>query len=305
MNRERMKKIGRLIFKKRKAMNLTQKELSEMLYVTPCAVHLWESGKRYPDADSLVMLHKVLGLNPVALLLGLEMFDEGLKKGIDSFMHRIDEEVFVAGMVEDEDGNEEYMDLSDFDVVLTDKDGNLTDQWIPFTDYYNVERPEKAMIDSSDAPRTPYDATKIYLNHRHSILTLPVELLEELGKPLYFSIGRKNCDLLIVFEDEMSENGFDISPQVYDDERGKWKGIQVYGGEFGHALCVEMGVRHYLDLLEVEPEIHTKERIVVIHLDEVKRSTADINSPEFLLPQWQYEELGAEDDVDSENEDCE
>ena len=197
------------------------------------------------------------------------------------------------------------MDLSDFDVVLTDKDGNLTDQWIPFTDYYNVERPEKAMIDSSDAPRTPYDATKIYLNHRHSILTLPVELLEELGKPLYFSIGRKNCDLLIVFEDEMSENGFDISPQVYDDERGKWKGIQVYGGEFGHALCVEMGVRHYLDLLEVEPEIHTKERIVVIHLDEVKRSTADINSPEFLLPQWQYEELGAEDDVDSENEDCE
>ena len=184
MNRERMKKIGRLIFKKRKVMNLTQKELSEMLYVTPCAVHLWESGKRYPDADSLVMLHKVLGLNPVELLLGLEMFDEGLKKGIDSFMHRIDEEVFVAGMVEDEDGNEEYMDLSDFDVVLTDKDGNLTDQWIPFTDYYNVERPEKAMIDSSDAPRTPYDATKIYLNHRHSILTLPVELLEELGKPL-------------------------------------------------------------------------------------------------------------------------
>ena len=174
MNRERMKKIGRLIFKKRKVMNLTQKELSEMLYVTPCAVHLWESGKRYPDADSLVMLHKVLGLNPVELLLGLEMFDEGLKKGIDSFMHRIDEEVFVAGMVEDEDGNEEYMDLSDFDVVLTDKDGNLTDQWIPFTDYYNVERPEKAMIDSSDAPRTPYDATKIYLNHRHSILTLPV-----------------------------------------------------------------------------------------------------------------------------------
>ena len=190
MNRERMKKIGRLIFKKRKAMNLTQKELSEMLYVTPCAVHLWESGKRYPDADSLVMLHKVLGLNPVELLLGLEMFDEGLKKGIDSFMHRIDEEVFVAGMVEDEDGDEEYINLSDFDVVLTDKDGNLTDQWIPFTDYYNVERPEKATIDSSDVPKTPYDPTKIYLNHGHSILTIPVEILVQLGKPFSALVGK-------------------------------------------------------------------------------------------------------------------
>lgn len=302
MNRERMKKIGRLIFKKRKAMNLTQKDLSEMLYVTPSAVYHWESGKRYPDADSLVMLHKVLGLNPVELLLGLEMFDEGLKKGIDSYMKRIDEEVFVAGMVEDEDGDEEYINLSDFDVVLTDKDGNLTDQWIPFTDYYNVERPEKATIDSSDVPKTPYDPTKIYLNHGHSILTIPVEILVQLGKPLYFSIGRKNGYLFLIVDDEISENGFDISPKVYN---GKWKGIQVYGGEFGHALCIDMGVRHYLDLLEIVPEIDTKRKIVVMPLDEVKRSTADINSPEFLLPQWQYEELGAEDDVDSENEDCE
>lgn len=302
MNRERMKKIGRLIFKKRKAMNLTQKDLSEMLYVTPSAVYLWESGKRYPDADSLVMLHKVLGLNPVELLLGLEMFDEELKKGIDSYMKRIDEEVFVAGMVEDEDGNEEYMDLSDFGVVLTDKDGNLTDQWIPFTDYYNVEWPEKATIDSSDVPKTPYDPTKIYLNHHHSILTIPVEILEELGKPLYFSIGRKNGYLFLIVDDEMSENGFDIPPKVYN---GKWKGIQVYGGEFGHALCIEMGVRHYLDLLEITPEIDTKRNIIVMPLDEVKRSTADINSPEFLLPQWQYEELGAEEDIDCEDEYCE
>lgn len=293
-----LRKTGRLISKKRKALNLTLGQLSEKLGVTPQAVHLWESGKRYPDVSSQIMIHKVLNLNPVELITGLEMFDEELKKGICSYMNRIGEKVFVAGFVEDEDGNEEYMDLSDFEVVTTDKDGNLTDKWIPFTDYYNVDPPKENLHDSSDAPRTPYDPSLIYLNHHHSILTLPVELLEELGKPLYFSIGRKNCDLLIVFEDEMSENGFDISPQVYDDERGKWKGIQVYGGEFGHALCVEMGVRHYLDLLEVEPEIHTKERIVVIHLDEVKRSTADINSPEFLLPQWQYEELL--DDVDDE-----
>ena len=128
MNLKKNKKTGRLIAKKRKALNLTQGQLSEMLYVTPQAVHLWESGQRYPDAASQVMIHKILNLNPVELITGLEMFDEELKKGISSYMNRIDEKVFVSGMVQDEDGNEEYMDLSRFDVVTTDKDGNLSDK---------------------------------------------------------------------------------------------------------------------------------------------------------------------------------
>lgn len=122
-------------------------------------------------------------------------------------------------------------------------------------------------------------------------------MLEKLGSPLYFSIGRKNGNLLIVVEDEMSESNFDIPKKVYN---GKWKGVQIYGGEFGHALCVEMGVRHYLDLLEITPEIDTKNHIVVMPLAEVKRSTADVNSPDFLLPQWQYDELWEEEDVDDE-----
>lgn len=103
--------------------------------------------------------------------------------------------------------------------------------------------------------------------------------------------------MLIVFDDKMKEDGFDIPPKVYN---GKWKGIQVHGGEFGHVLCVEMGVRHCLDLLEVTPEIVNGGKNMVIHLDEVKRSTADINSPDFLLPQWQYEELGLEEDIDED-----
>lgn len=90
----------------------------------------------------------------------------------------------------------------------------------------------------------------------------------------------------------MGENSFDIPEKVYN---GKWKGIRVHGGEFGHALCIEMGVRHYLDLLEVTPEIHLKNGIMVARLDEVKRSTADIKGADFLLPQWQYDELCAED----------
>lgn len=295
MNPRKHEKTGRLIAKKRKALNLTLGQLSEMLYVTPQAVHLWESGQRYPDAASQKMIHKVLGLNPVELLTGLEMFDEDLKKAISSHMDRIDENMFVAGNVQDEDGNEEYMDFSEFDVVTTDRDGNPSGKWIPFTDYYNIEPPKNK---PQDEPKTPYDPTKIYLNHWDSILTIPAELLREIGSPLYFHIGhdRNNGCLLIVFEDKMSENSFDIPERIYN---GEWKGVRVHGGEFGHALCVEMGVRHYIDLLESTPEIDTKNRIIVIPLDELKRSNADIDSASFLLPQWQYEEL-REEDVDEE-----
>lgn len=289
---DRNEKAGKLISKKRKALNLTLGQLSEMLYVTPQAVHLWETGQRYPDASSQFWIHKVLGLNPVELLTGLEMFDEDLKKGIDSYMNRIDENVFVSGNVQDEDGNEEYMDFSDFEVVTTDKDGNPSDKWIPFTDYYNVDPPKDK---TQDEPKTSYNPIKVYLNHGHSILIISVELLKKMGTPLYFHIGhdRNNGRLLIVFEDEMSENGFDIPAKVYN---GKWKGVQVYGGEFGHSLCVEMGVRHYLDLLEIIPEIDIDNKTVVIPLDELKRSTADIVDSKFLLPQWQYEELWMEDE---------
>lgn len=290
-----LKKTGRLISKKRKALNLTLGQLSEKLGVTPQAVHLWETGHRFPDVSSQIMIHKVLNLNPVELILGLEMFDDDLKNTISSYMNRIDEEVFVAGMVQDEDGNDEYFDLSDYMIPLTDKDGRLTDKWIPYTDYYNVESPREKLYNISDAPRTPYDPTKIYLNHGHCILTIPVEILEKLGKPLYFRIGRKNEYLSLIFESEMSENSFDIPEKVYN---GKWKGIKVHGGEFGHSLCIEMGVRHYLDQLEITPIIDTKNSIVVMPLDEMKRSTADIVSARFLLPQWQYDELAIEEEFE-------
>lgn len=294
-----LRKTGRLISKKRKALNLTLGQLSEMLGVTPQAVHLWESGQRYPDASSQIMIHKVLGLNPVELITGLEMFDEELKKGISSYMGRIDEKVFVAGNMQDSDGNEEYIDLSDFLFVTADKDGNPSDKWIPFADYYNVEPLKEKGHERSDTPKMPYDPTKIYLNHGHSILTFSVELLEKMGNPLYFNIrhDRIRGNLLIVFEDKMGENSFDIPEKVYN---GKWKGIHVHGGEFGHALCVEMGVRHYLDLLEITPEIDTNNNIVAIPLDEVKRSTANIEYSDFLLPQWQYDELAEEEVIDEE-----
>ena len=265
-----LKKTGRLIAKRRKALNLTLGALSEQLGVTPQAIHLWEVGQRYPDASSQVMIHKVLRLNPVELLTGLELFEDDMKKGIDSYMRRIDEKVFVAGNMQDEDGNDVYVDLSEYSVILKDENGELGDQWIPYTDYYNVEGLAERQ---EEEPKTPYDPTRIYLNHGHNILVVPVEMLIRLGKPLYFNIvrNRKTDMLFLVFSDEVRDDGFDIPEKVYN---GKWKGIHVYGGEYGHALCVELGVRQYLDLLEIVPEIDAEHKVIAIRLDELKRSNA-------------------------------
>lgn len=293
-----LKKTGRLIAKKRKAMGLTQGALSEKLNVTPQAVHLWETGQRYPDSASQIMIHKELGLNPVELITGLEMFDEDLKHDIANHMSRIDEKVFVSGNATDEDGNEFYLDLSEYLVATSDKDGNLSDKLIPYTDYHNVEPPKDKR---PEEPKTPYNPAKIYLNSGDCILVVSVEMLMKMGKPLYFSIlrDRKHGSLIIAFTDKMAEDGFDIPEKAYS---GKWKGIHVYGGEFGHALCVEMGVRHYWDLLESMPEIDVDNKVIAITLDELKRSTDDIVYSDFLLPQWQYDAMAEEDEWDEEDE---
>ena len=283
-----LKKTGRLIARKRKAMGLSQGKLSEKLGVTPQAVHLWETGQRYPDASSQVMIHNVLDLNPVELISGLEMYDDDdLKSKITTYMKRIDEQVFVAGNLRDEDGNEFYMDLSDCAIVTNGKDGQLSGKWIPYMGYYNVEPPKEK---KKEEPKTPYDPTKLYLNNGPCILVIPVEMLEKFGRPKYFTICRdqKRGRLLLVF---MDDGMFDIPEKVYN---GKWKGIHVHGGEFGHALCVEMGVRNYVDLLEIVPEIDTENMIISIPLNELKRSTDEVVYSDFLLPQWQYDEL-AED----------
>lgn len=193
-----LKKTGRLIAKKIKVKGLSLGQLPKRLGVTPQAVHLWETGQRYPDASLQVVIHRELGLNPVELLTGLEMFDEELKRAINGYMSRIDEKVFVAGNMKDEDGNDVYVDLSDFLVLTANKDGDPGDRLIPYSDYYNVEAPKEKCTEKT---KSPYDPQKVYLNHGHSILMISVEMLEELGKPSCFNLvrNRKNGDLLIVF----------------------------------------------------------------------------------------------------------
>ena len=288
-------KTGRLIAKKRKDRNYTLEKLSKLLGVSPQAISLWEKGQRYPDPSSQIMLFNVLGLNPVELLVGLEMFEDDLKAGITNYMKRIDEKVyFTAGMVTDEDGNEFYLDITDYKVVTIDKDGNLSDKWIPFADYYNP-----APFPIPDAEKKPaaeeYDPGKIYLNHADCILTIPVEILEQAGKPFYFVIlwNHELNRLAIHFTDEVTEDGFDIPPRLYTEE---WKGVHLVGDEFGRMLCCEMGIRRRLDLMEVAPVYNEKNRMLILDLEKAAPSNVELDYSGYLFPQLQYEEM--RDEID-------
>ncbi len=249
---------------------------------------VWENGKRYPDPTAQLGIFKTLGLNPVELLTGLEIYDEDLKYMIAQHMERIDEDVFISGFGIDEDGNEVYLDLSEYEVVLSDKNGTSTDRSVPYTDYYNVLTPKNPPI-PEQLPVTEYDPTKIYINHNFCIFVIPVEILESAGKPLYFVVKRSTGDgiVAIQFTDEMMDNGFDIPEKVYN---GKWKGIHVLGDEFGRQLCREMGIRRTIDLVEIESEFIEKENAILLFLDRAKIVNTSIDLSQYLLPQWQYEQ---------------
>ena len=287
-------KTGRLIAKKRKDRDYTLEDLSKLLGVSPQAISLWENGKRYPDPSSQVMLFKVLGLNPVELIAGLEMFEDELKAGISNYMNRIDEKVyFTSGMVTDEDGNEFYLDLNDYKVVTVDKDGNLSERWIPFSDYYNPAPVPKLAIEKK--PVTEYDPGKIYLNHADCVLTIPVEILDQAGRPLYFVVlwNHERNHLAVQFMDELTENGFDIPPRIYTED---WKGVHVVGDEFGRMLCNEMGIRRRLDLMEVNPVYNEKNRMLILDLEKAIPSNVELKYSGYLFPQIQYEEM--RDEID-------
>ena len=57
----------------RKQRGLTQEELSEELYVSRTAVSKWESGRGYPNIDSLKQLSKLYGISVDSLLSGEEL----------------------------------------------------------------------------------------------------------------------------------------------------------------------------------------------------------------------------------------
>lgn len=62
---------GNKITEKRKALNLTQKDISEILHVSISAVSKWERGLNFPDLSLMEPLSELLGIS-VPELLGIE-----------------------------------------------------------------------------------------------------------------------------------------------------------------------------------------------------------------------------------------
>jgi len=63
-------KTGRLIAKKRKEKNMSQRELAECLHITDKAISKWERGLSFPDITVLIPLSEVLQVSLYDLLTG-------------------------------------------------------------------------------------------------------------------------------------------------------------------------------------------------------------------------------------------
>ena len=284
-----MKKTGRLIARKRKSMHLTREQLASKINVSVRTVEAWEKGERYPDIDVQIQLHHVLGLNPLEILSGLEMYDEKLKNEIALFMKRLDEKVFVSGIVKDENGTEAYFDLSDYEVPLVNENGELSGRFIPYTEYYNV-LPPKHRPDEDLASEDEYDTRKVYLNCGSNILVVPKQILETMGKPLFYDLAwnEKKRVLALRFTKEIGENGNDIPEIVYNRD---YKGIRHYGGEFGKYLCKIMKAFYGMQPLEAFALLDQERNAVVIPIDHAKKSNVRLSSEDFFLPKWQEKEM--------------
>ncbi len=143
MDSRTYEKTGRLIARKREERGLTRNQLAEKIGVTSQAVGNWENGKRFPDADIQVKIFEIFGLNPVELFAGLEMYDADAKANAASLMERMDEKVFAGGVVRDEDGNELFLDLPGYQMLLS-KDGE-EEKWVSYSDYYNILPPQNPL----------------------------------------------------------------------------------------------------------------------------------------------------------------
>ncbi|MBE6584410.1 MAG: helix-turn-helix domain-containing protein [Ruminococcaceae bacterium] len=63
-------KIGNFIAERRRAKNLTQAQLAEMLGITDRAVSKWENGRSLPDSGIMLELCSILGITVNELLCG-------------------------------------------------------------------------------------------------------------------------------------------------------------------------------------------------------------------------------------------
>ncbi len=67
--------FGKKLQELRKGKGLTQEELAEVLYVSRTAVSKWESGRGYPNIESLKDISKYFGVSIDCLLSGESLLD--------------------------------------------------------------------------------------------------------------------------------------------------------------------------------------------------------------------------------------
>lgn len=89
-----METIGKRISENRKAKNIKQDELAEMLLVSPQAVSKWENNISCPDISILPKLSEILGISVDELLSGkkepeTKFVPEEKRKDIKDMMFRI------------------------------------------------------------------------------------------------------------------------------------------------------------------------------------------------------------------------
>ena len=81
----------------RKQKNLTQEELSEMLFVSRTAISKWESGRGYPSIDSLKTIAEFFGVTIDELLSNKELICIAEKDSHQKTQHMRD---LVFGLID-------------------------------------------------------------------------------------------------------------------------------------------------------------------------------------------------------------
>ena len=82
------KRLGNFIAQRRKALDMTQKDLAEKLHVTDKAVSKWETGKGFPDLKIMEPLADALQVTLYELMEG-QTADTSSKIQSSSFRRRI------------------------------------------------------------------------------------------------------------------------------------------------------------------------------------------------------------------------
>ncbi len=85
-------KIGKFIAERRKAQNLTQKQLADLLFISEKTVSKWETGKGLPEISIMLSLCERLEISVNELLLGERIEEKEYKQTAEENLLKLIEE---------------------------------------------------------------------------------------------------------------------------------------------------------------------------------------------------------------------